>query len=123
MNLINILPKNIHPYWLICLIVRLSLILLIKLSYKKYSKYNKHIKNTFIIILLIIGLGFIYKGYTGSNNEIQIAKVFWHDTRYIHGVLYILSSIYLYYNNLNISIILLFIDIVFSIIYRIITKK
>ena len=46
MNLINILSKNIHPYWLICLTVRLSLILLIKLS---YDKYNKNIKNTFII--------------------------------------------------------------------------
>ena len=70
-----------------------------------------------------MGLGFIRNGYFGSNNEIQISKVFWHDSRYVHGILYILSSIYLYNNNINISIILLILDIIFSILYRLITNN
>lgn len=111
---------NIHPLWLICILVRISIIILVKYI---YIKNNKLIKNLLILFLLSIGLGFIRKGYFGSNNEIQIRKVFWHDSRYIHGVLYILSSIYLYNNNINISIILLILDIIFSILYRLITNK
>jgi hypothetical protein len=111
---------NIHPLWLICILVRISIIILVKYI---YIKNNKLIKNLIILFLLSIGLGFIRKGYFGSNNEIQIRKVFWHDSRYIHGILYILSSIYLYNNNINISIILLILDIIFSILYRLITNK
>jgi hypothetical protein len=111
---------NIHPLWFICILVRISIIILVKYI---YIKNNKLIKNLIILFLLSIGLGFIRKGYFGSNNEIQIRKVFWHDSRYIHGILYILSSIYLYNNNINISIILLILDIIFSILYRLITNK
>lgn len=111
---------NIHPLWLICILVRISIIILIKYI---YIKNDKLIKNLIILSLLSIGLGFMNKGYFGSNNEIQIRKVFWHDSRYIHGILYILSSIYLYNNNINICIILLILDIIFSILYRLITNK
>jgi hypothetical protein len=111
---------NIHPLWFICILVRISIIILVKYI---YIKNNKLIKNLIILFLLSIGLGFIRKGYFGSNNEIQIRKVFWHDSRYIHGILYILSSIYLYNNNINISIILLILDIIFSILYRLTTNK
>ena len=111
---------NIHPLWFICILVRISIIILFKYI---YIKNNKLIKNLIILFLLSIGLGFIRKGYFGSNNEIQIRKVFWHDSRYIHGILYILSSIYLYNNNINISIILLILDIIFSILYRLIINK
>ena len=34
----------------------------------------------------------MYKGLTGSNSETQVNKVFWHETRYIHGMFYLLSS-------------------------------
>lgn len=111
---------NIHPLWLICILLRILIIILVKYI---YIKNNKLIKNLIILFLLSIGLGFIRKGYFGSNNEIQIRKVFWHNSRYIHGILYILSSIYLYNNNINISIILLILDIIFSILYRLITNK
>ena len=111
---------NIHPLWFICILVRISIIILFKYI---FIKNNKLIKNLIILFLLSIGLGFIRKGYFGSNNEIQIRKVFWHDSRYIHGILYILSSIYLYNNNINISIILLILDIIFSILYRLTTNK
>ena len=56
-----------------------------------------------------------YKFY---NKEIQINKVFWHETRLLHGVLYLLAAYYLFNNNLNMNSLVLFIDIVFSLSYR-----
>tara|TARA_B110000114_G_scaffold165801_1_gene186456 strand:+ start:1375 stop:1719 length:345 start_codon:yes stop_codon:yes gene_type:complete len=113
---------KIHPLWLICLSVRLLIILLIYYI-NTNTKYKKLIKIINIIFLLTIGCGFIYKGYTGSNNVNQIAKVFWHDSRYVHGILYILSSSYLLNDNLNIALLLLLLDVIFSILYRILFNK
>jgi hypothetical protein len=115
---------NINPLWLLCLFVRISLIFIIwKLNKIKNTKYSKIIKLLTFIIILSMGLGFIGKGYFGSNDEIQIAKVFWHETRYVHGIIYILSSLYLLNDNLNICLLLLFLDVVFSLLYRIIFDK
>ena len=58
-----------------------------------------------------MGFGFIYKAIYSSNNEIQIDTVFWHETRYLHGVLYLLSSVYIYKNNLNMGSLILLIDL------------
>ena len=112
---------NINPIWFICIIVRLLLVFGIWYINNNYNNqlYNRIISS----ILLIMGLGFIYKGYTGSNNEVQISKVFWHETRYIHGIFYILSSISLYNNNLNQTIPLLLSDLVFSILYRLVSNQ
>ena len=109
---------NIHNLWFICILVRIGLIFL--------TTYLGKINNfTYIIssILLIMGIGFIYKGYFGSNNEIQIAQVFWHETRYIHGLFYILASIYLFNKNFNMKSTLLLSDLLFSVSYRIITNQ
>jgi len=105
---------NIHPFWYICISIRLLLILSIRYFYK--NRLGKYLS---LLVLIGIGLGFLRKALIGSNNEIQIAKVFWHETRYVHGILYILSAIYLYYDNLKVSLLLLLLDIIFSIIYRI----
>ena len=70
-----------------------------------------------------MGTGFFYQGYFSSNNEIQIAKVFWHNARYIHGTFYLAAAYYLYLNNVNMACILLLTDICFSILYRIIYNK
>ena len=96
---------NIHPLWAVCIFVRLLLIFIIRYNYK-----NNLIKNIFLIILLAIGLGFIYKFIFGSNNEIQLNKVFWHDSRLLHGVLYITAVYYLYVNNINLNSITLLVD-------------
>ena len=103
---------NIHPLWFICILVRFILILLIK-------KFNEKYPNICILILGLIGLGFIYKAYYSSNDEVQFAQVFWHETRYIHALFYIMATFYLYNKNINLCSLLLFIDIVFSISYRI----
>ena len=76
---------NIHPLWFLCLIIRFSLIFSIYILAKKY-------KSPISIILLFMGLEFVNNYITGSNNEIQIANVFWHDTRLAHGLLFILST-------------------------------
>ena len=111
---------KIHPLWLVCILTRLTLIFIIK-----YVKKKKYIKILEIIpyLLLIIGFNFIYKGYYGSNNEKQISKVFWHNTRYIHGILYSISGLYLINTNLIFTYAFLYADLLFSILYRIIYNK
>ena len=109
---------NINPLWSICIIIRLSLIFIIRYFYK-----NRIFKNIAVMVLLTIGIGFLYKYITSSNNEIQLSKVFWHETRYIHGFFYILASYYLYYNNIEMNTVMLSTDIIFSILYRIITNQ
>lgn len=107
---------KIHPMWTVCIITRLCLAYIVF----RFGPIHKRILS---LILMTMGLGFVYKGYFGSNNETQIAPVFWHDTRYIHGTLYSLSALYLINGNPTISAILLLTDILFSIVYRIITNQ
>ena len=110
---------NIHPLWFFCIFVRLAFIFLIRFIYKRKKSYKKYIA----LILFFMGVGFIYKAIYSSNNEIQIERVFWHETRYLHGVLYLLSSVYIYKNNLNMTSLILLIDLVFSVLYRFILNK
>jgi hypothetical protein len=70
-----------------------------------------------------MGWGFMYKGYYGSNNETQLAPVFWHDTRYIHGLLYILAALFLINDNPINSSTMIITDMVFSKIYRVMTDQ
>ena len=55
-----------------------------------------------------MGLGFLYKSFTGTNNETQIKEVFWHETRIIHAILFILGSYT--YNNYKLSCSFLYLD-------------
>jgi len=111
---------KLHPLWFICIFVRLTMIyLIIYLNKKNNAKINIICRS----ILLLIGLGFIYKGFTGSNNEIQVKKVFWHETRYVHGFFYLFATFYLSKNNINMTSLLLLSDIIFSFLYRFILKK
>ena len=89
--------KDIHILWYICIVVRFLFAFFIeKLPFSN-------------VICFVIGIGFLWKFITGSNDEYQIAKVFWHNTRIIHS-LFFLSAIY--------KKKILFLDILFSIIYR-----
>ena len=97
----------IHPLWYLCISIRLFMTYSL-LKYQKYSKYFKY-------VILVIGLGFGYKALTGSNNEIQIVKVFWHKTRFIHSFFFILAYLM---PRLKMSAFVLIFDIIFSIIYR-----
>lgn len=110
---------NIQPLWIICLLVRFILLPLFLYIYI-HTDVSRKIMS---VILLLIGLGFIYKYITGSNDEVQIGKVFWHETRIVHGILYILSSYFLYTNNPTMAIIVLLVDPIFSIIYRVYTNQ
>ena len=94
----------IHPLWILCLLTRMLLAL--------------NLSRVPAVVPFVVGLGFIYKGLTGSNNEVQIAKVFWHDTRYFHGIMYLLVAYYIFKANTPIAKIILILDIIFSIIYR-----
>lgn len=64
---------TIQPLWSVCLITRVSLLLLA--GYLSKNK-NDVIRLIASLSLLTIGVGFIYKYLTGSNDEVQVAKVF-----------------------------------------------
>jgi len=110
---------KIHPIWSICIITRALLAYIVFW----YGNMNKYIRYGLTILLITMGLGFMFKGYYGSNNETQIAPVFWHDTRSIHGSLYILAALYLINGNLINSSILILTDLLFSILYRKMTDQ
>ena len=107
----------IHPFWYICLSVRILLIFLIR-----YLDKNK-LKKLGMLILSIMGLGFIYQALFSNNKEIQFNKVFWHETRVLHGLLYLSSVYYLFMNNLNMNSLVLSLDVIFSVLYRFYFKK
>jgi hypothetical protein len=110
---------KIHPIWSICVITRACLAYIVY----RFGNMNKRIRYGLTILLSVMGGGFMYKGYTGSNNEKQIAPVFWHDTRYIHGSLYILAALSLINGNPINSSGLIISDIAFSIIYRVMSGQ
>ena len=106
--------QKIHPLWYVCLFTRVLLIIGIVLVISNHKSY----KNYAVVLLAIMGSGFIYKYITGSNNEKQIAKVFWHDSRLLHGMLYLIASFYTFRENMKMLIIALSIDIIGSLFYR-----
>ena len=105
----------IHPIWYLCITVRALSILLLN----KFKNYKKIITS----ILLLVSIGFIYQTIYSSNDTFQISKVFWHDSRIIHGIISLLATYYFYINDVKMATILLITDIVFSILYRIIKNK
>ena len=112
---------NINPFWGLCILIRIFLIFMIRYIYENFKESILY--KLIILILFLMGSGFLYKGYFGSNNETQIAKVFWHDARYLHGLLYLLSCYYLLTNNINMNTIILITDLLFSLTYRIVKNK
>jgi len=110
----------INPLWSLCITIRILIIFIAVYIVKYKSKNTKLIAS---IILYTIGFGFLIKALTGSNNEVQISKVFWHDTRLVHSVLYMLAGYYLYNGNSVICGIVLGLDVLFSILYRILTNQ
>jgi hypothetical protein len=110
---------KINPIWAVCIMVRTLIVFIaIYISTKSYN-----IRLIGCTFLLTIGIGFLIKSLTGSNNETQLSKVFWHDTRLVHSMFYILAGYYLYNGNSKIGGLLLTLDIIFSISYRIVTDQ
>ena len=108
---------NIHPLWFICILVRMTIIFPLI-----YYKHSSVIVDILKYIFAFISLGFLFKSLQGTNNEVQIAKVFWHESRIFHALFYFLAFYYLQDNNLNMSILFLVIDILFSISYRLLNN-
>ena len=108
---------KIHPIWFVCLLTRIAVAYAVK--------YAVNFKNKSWVtgLLMLAGVGFVYKGVFGSNDEKQIAKVFWHETRFVHGLLYILASVYLLLDNSSLSATLIWTDVLFSTVYRMTMDK
>lgn len=106
MNQVAAAAAAIHPLWYLCLFVRVLLAIgVFFVSSKVYTW-----------VLLCIGLGFLYKSYTGSNNEYQLAKVFWHTSRKIHALFYLAAAACIHSNQIRFG--LLMADVLFSIYSR-----
>ena len=100
-----------HPLWIVCLITRLTI---------AYSTTINSLNTPVLLVLVVIGTGFAYNSITGSNREIQLRAVFWHDARWVHAMLFIAAAVQLYYNRKTNARNLLLLDVVFSILYRLI---
>tara|TARA_B100000073_G_scaffold103600_1_gene82850 strand:- start:124 stop:456 length:333 start_codon:yes stop_codon:yes gene_type:complete len=109
---------KINPLWNICLFIRILITVVIRIYYT-----NNIFKILAFLGLLVIGLGFTFKSLTGSNNEKQFSKVFWHETRGLHGFFYILAAYYLYNNNIDMNTIVLLLDICLSLLFRFVTNQ
>ena len=112
---------KIHNFWYICITLRFILALLPLIYNNLINKNNKtntikKIASVNKYILIIFGLGFLRNSIFGSNDEIQLAKVFWHETRIIHAFLFFMAG--MVFNNYKLASTLLFTDLGFSIIYR-----
>lgn len=105
---------NIHPLWFICILVRILLASLLV--------YNVVDRKVMLVVLGIISAGFFYRSIVGSNNEIQIAKVFWHNVRIIHGFMFLASFISLFYKKYFMSGMFVLLSLAFSILYRVYTQ-
>jgi len=110
---------NIHPVWYLCLTIRTILVLILYF----HRTERKILTYLLTALLLGIGLGFVRKEITGSNDETQLAKVFWHETRIYHGILYIIASCLMFLNLPQYSALFVFVDIIFSVSYRLITDQ
>ena len=105
---------KIHPFWYICILVRTLL------SYSLYKiSNNKNYILIPIVVTLIIGFGFLHKSLTGSNDEVQFTKVFWHETRIIHSTFYLLSGLLFILNKDKLESIMIILDLFYSFYYRI----
>jgi len=109
----------INPIWSICLITRACLAYIVY----RFGNSTKPIKYGLTRLFLIIGVGFFYKGYYGSNNETQLGPVFWHDSRFIHGTLYLHAALSLRNDEIINASALIMVDIVFSILYRVMNDR
>ena len=110
---------KIHSLWAVCLIVRVSLAFLVK----KFANKNNTYRYILFACIFAIGAGFVYRGLYGSNNEVQVARVFWHESRYGHAILYLLASIYIYNKNPKLSSVFILTDVAYSVIYRLLFNK
>lgn len=77
---------------------------------------NKYLKKIYSMLLLIIGLSFLYLYFFNSRQKgIFNQPAWWHNIRLLHGMLFLTASIYLF-NNSNISTITLLLDVFIGLI-------
>jgi hypothetical protein len=107
---------HIHPLWFVCLLVRCLLV---------YTVFRFHhaTPRLLLAILFTIGVGFLFKALTGSNDDKRVfwpeKKVFWHDARSVHAVMYLMASGYLLHDNVAMACLILALNVIFSVIYRV----
>ena len=82
------------------------------------AKYVKVFYTLMSIVLLCIAMGFLYLYFTNSRLEAPESggKTWWHNLRFIHGLLYLYSGVMLLMGNKTQSSIALGVDVVIGLV-------
>ena len=117
----NIILKTmmVHYLWPLCVMVRFWLMVITGFICSAEGRACL----VFAYAFTIMGAGFLWKSFTGSNDEVQLGKVFWHETRALHAILHLLAGYYLYIGNVVVCMSMLSMDIMTSIMYRVLMDK
>ena len=103
--------NNISLYFGICVTIRFLL------AYGVYLNHNNNFRLLFALFYLISGVGLFYHHITKRRKTGAFSQNIWWDfLRPLHGIIFILSSILLYYKYKN-TYILLIIDTLIGIYF------
>ena len=96
--------NKITLYFGLCIFIRLLL------TYGVYLNYNNNFRLLFVLFYLFSGMGLFYHFITKNRKKGAFSQNIWWDfLRPIHGIIFILVAILLYYKYKN-TYILLFLD-------------
>lgn len=109
----------VHPLWTVCLFVRFAIACAPVVLH--YTASDPRVLLSARVLLATIGIGFLYKYMYGSNEEVQFANVFWHHTRIVHALLYLIAAWQLNHPFVASSVLLA--DMCFSVSYRILSGR
>ena len=93
----NPIQKRFSLFLFLCIVIR-SFLIYISYKLKNNSKYLKIMG----LILLFPAFGFLYIYFTNkrkTGKEVFGGKIWWNDLRPIHGIIYILFSLFSLVNN------------------------
>ena len=93
----NPIQKRFSLFLFLCIVIR-SVLIYISYKLKNNSKYLKIMG----LILLFPAFGFLYIYFTNTRKtgrEVFGGKIWWNDLRPIHGIIYILFSLFSLVNN------------------------
>ena len=112
-------PFSPHPLWWVCIAFRLSIV-----AWTAWSGASGAFRSQTVIVLAVLSAGFAWKALTGSNDEIQIRKVFWHGSRAAHFFFFALAALsHVKDRGVIRSWIILLADTAFSFLYRAFTQS
>lgn len=103
--------NKISLYFGLCVVIRLLL------AYGVYLNYNNNVRLLFALFYLLSGAGLFYNYITKHRKTGAFSQNIWWDfLRPLHGIIFIFSSVLLYYKYKN-TYVLLLIDTIIGIYF------